>query len=124
MKVLFVLSVICLLSSCSGDDSSSDQESTAIVLINGSNALCGSGAGFGIENSEGELINNGIDVLSSKCGFALDSVGDISCDPFDTVYYHEVFEQNIKDAEQLGYISEQSLLLDYGLSLKEMPRCI
>ena len=119
-----ILSIVCIfLVNC--DDSNSDRASANTrVLKNGSYALCGSGVGFGVDVSETDLNNAGIDVISSGCGIARNSEGDISCDPFDTIYFHEVRIQNVPDAISLGYITEATLSTDFGLTLEEIEDCL
>ncbi len=123
MKNIYLV-ILFLLTACSGDDSDDSENATTVVLINGSNVNCGSGVGFGIEQSELDLTSAGIDVISSVCGFAVDDQGARSCDPFDTIYSHEVQVENVVDAQALGYITVDELDEDFQLEFMAVDGCL
>lgn len=114
--ILFLLA----LAGCNGnnDENSGDIqpiEETKLVYINDGYIQC-EFDGYSADETSQILINNGIDVLASYCGYISGiSVGAACGFGANNINLHEINSQNIVDAENLGFAPVSELAMDDDL---------
>ncbi len=106
------------LAACT-DDSSSPTVGNILVYIDKGALQCET-SGISAEESAQVLINAGIDVLESTCGFQTGLVfPDICGGETGALVVHDIRFENLPDAEQLGYANVSSLIdLSRGLAFQ------
>ncbi len=107
------LSVIALLLFACGGDGTENADDRVIVYMDDSAVQC-EFDGFPPQETAQTLIDAGIDVLESSCGYingvdvpALCGIGDTS------INVHTIRQENLSDAQALGYTPVDELIDGY-----------
>ena len=110
MRCVQVILVSLILIGCNHEsDGGNLSESQEIVYINDGTVQCESEGLSEIETAQ-QLIDNGIDVISSMCGFLSGIAVAAQCGLGDVnINLHIVNIQNVADAQELGFEPVSSL---------------
>ncbi len=121
--VTTILLVFCLISCGSEDDSNGLPAENIIVYISEGSTQCNDD-GINSSDSAQTLINTGIDVLATLCGFTtgLDRLTVCGAQT-NSIIAHEIRKVNLIDANNLGYEDIESLVDEDNMLGYETRAC-
>ncbi len=114
IHIAILIFISLFLTACAHKNSneSSIDESLALVYINNGSIQCES-SGLSEAETAQQLINKGIDVISSQCGFLTGIAAPAQCGlPGTLINLHVINAQNTPDAKELGFELASSLKID------------
>lgn len=113
MRSLQILIMSLLIAACASETKETlIDDSLDIVYINNGSIQCES-EGIPARETAQQLINRGIDVISSKCAFLTGIGAPAQCGlPGTMINIHVINAQNVPDAKELGFERVTTLRLD------------
>lgn len=113
----------CLFLACDGDAHSPEViAKSELVYISDGSIQCEPGK-MSIHETAQILLDDGIDVLNSSCGFLTGVVVMTACGAGTTmINLHEIKSENVSDAEHLGFSAVATIDVESGLGY-EVIKC-
>jgi len=106
------ISLIVLLTVACGDES---KKETSVVYITDSSVQC-EFLGNSPDITAQVLIDNGIDVIKSECGFYNHGVFAVCGSQTSQINLHTIHKENLVDADRLGYKSVAEITEGYTVA--------
>ncbi|MFC1751380.1 hypothetical protein ACFL2V_21595 [Pseudomonadota bacterium] len=122
IRYICVLSLL-FMTGCNHDKEPSVLNGNDLIYINDGAIQCET-EGMTTTESAQLLINKGIDVISSYCGFLTGIEAATQCGLGDTnINIHEINSQNVPDAQEVGFepVSTLKQETDIGYQIIECP---
>ncbi|WP_185906603.1 hypothetical protein [Teredinibacter haidensis] len=114
MKSIIIMLVSLLLVSCKDNGSSGTLEEESIQVYINSGAIQCETTGNSFQVTAQTLIEHGIDVINSTCGYITGLAVAAQCGLGDSnINIHTISAQNLPDAIELGYESTDTLPQGY-----------